>query len=127
MADTFTLVIGAKRQVTFPARLLELLSLKEGNEIEISVEDGQISLVPMVRVPRHFVSPALLERMEARRGAKPSDMSLGDFETWLAASTKAAAKQASDPAERQPAGSHAKVKAGVGGKAAARTRSKVAV
>jgi AbrB family looped-hinge helix DNA binding protein len=95
MAETFTLVIGAKRQVTFPARLLELLSLKEGNEIEISVDNGQISLVPMVRVPRHFISPALLEKMEERRGAKKSDMSLEDFESWLATSGEAAAKQSS--------------------------------
>ncbi len=94
MAETFTLLIGAKRQVTFPARLLELLSLKEGNEVEISVEDGQISLVPMVRVPRHFISPSLLEKMEARRGAKPSDMSLDDFGAWLGTHAKAGAKQA---------------------------------
>lgn len=94
MAEAFTLVIGSKRQVTFPARLLELLSLKEGNEIEISVENGQISLVPMARVPRHFISPALLERMEARRGAKASDMSLDDFGAWLSSQSKAAAEPA---------------------------------
>jgi AbrB family looped-hinge helix DNA binding protein len=115
MAETFTLVIGAKRQVTFPARLLELLSLKEGNEIEISVDNGQISLVPMVRVPRHFISPAFLERMEARRGAKPSDLSLDDFEAWLATSTKAAA---------QP---QAKTKAQAGAKTGVKARAKVAV
>jgi antitoxin component of MazEF toxin-antitoxin module len=118
MADTFTMVIGAKRQVTFPARLLEILSLKEGNEIEISVDNGQISLVPMVKVPRHFVSPALLEKMEARSGVKQSDMSFDDFEAWLDSAKPAAAQTPSSADEsvesrqkvRAPAGAKARAK-----------------
>src|ERR1700742_557664 len=102
MAETFTLVIGAKRQVTLPAQLLKLLSLKEGNEIEISVEDGQISLVPMARVPRHFVPPALLEKMEARRGFKSDDMSLDDFAAWLETSQKATEKAVAASATQAP-------------------------
>lgn len=121
MADTFTLVIGAKRQVTFPARLLDILSLKEGNEIEISVENGQISLVPMVKVPRHFVSPALLQKMEARSGVKQSDMSFEDFEAWLDSSAKPAA--ASTPASTAQA-VEARQKAAT--QAKARARAKVA-
>jgi bifunctional DNA-binding transcriptional regulator/antitoxin component of YhaV-PrlF toxin-antitoxin module len=93
MAETFRLLIGAKRQVTFPARLLELLSLKEGNEIDVSVEGGQISLVPMVSVPRHLISTALLQKMESRRGAKPSDLSLADFAAWLDSSANTAAAE----------------------------------
>jgi len=122
MSETFTMVIGAKRQVTFPARLLELLSLKEGNEIEISVDNGQISLVPMVKVPRHFVSPALLEKMEARRGVKQSDMSFDDFEAWLDSSAKPAAGQTPASAREQAVESRQKVRTPAG----ARARSKVA-
>lgn len=119
MADTFTMVIGAKRQVTFPARLLEILSLKEGNEIEISVDNGQISLVPMVKVPRHFVSPALLEKMEARSGVKQSDMSFDDFEAWLDSSAKPAAAQTPASAD-QSVESRQKVRAPAGAKARAK-------
>jgi CspA family cold shock protein len=79
MVERFRLLIGAKRQVTLPARLLHLLSLQEGSQLQIDVDGDHISIVPLVSVPRHLVSPAVMREMESRRGIKDSDISLAEF------------------------------------------------
>ena len=96
MAIHFKLSIGSKRQVTFPSRLMEQLALKEGDTLEASIVDGAVSLVPMVSVPRHVVSQELLDEVQARRGAKPNDLSLAEFKAWR--KTRATASKPSNAA-----------------------------
>jgi AbrB family looped-hinge helix DNA binding protein len=82
MSDSYDLVVGTKRQVTIPSKLLKRLALKEGDRLRVTVEGERASLVPLVSVPRHLVSDSLLEEMEARRGSKASDLTLGEFVAW---------------------------------------------
>jgi CspA family cold shock protein len=89
MPETFTMVIGAKRQVTLPARLLELLSLHEGSQIQIIVDGDNVSFVPLISVPRHLLPSSLLEEMAARRGMKTTDVSLEAIEAELESDTEA--------------------------------------
>jgi bifunctional DNA-binding transcriptional regulator/antitoxin component of YhaV-PrlF toxin-antitoxin module len=93
MSEQFKLQIGAKRQVTLPVRLLELLALEEGSEIQIYVDKEHATLVPMVSVPRHLVSRALLQEMESRRGLRSSDLTLDEFATQIGVDAKSEARR----------------------------------
>jgi len=82
MSESYDLVVGTKRQVTIPPKLLKQLALKEGDYLRVTVAGQAVSLEPMVSVPRSLVSDALLQEMEARRGSKASDLTLGEFVAW---------------------------------------------
>jgi AbrB family looped-hinge helix DNA binding protein len=82
MSDNYDLVVGAKRQVTIPPKLLKQLALKEGDYLRVTVAGQTVSLEPMVSVPRSLVSDALLQEMEARRGSKANDLTLKEFVGW---------------------------------------------
>jgi bifunctional DNA-binding transcriptional regulator/antitoxin component of YhaV-PrlF toxin-antitoxin module len=72
MEELFRLKIAAKRQVTVPQRLLNLLHLEEGDEIRLEVTGDQITKVEACKVvPTHFFSPAVLKQI-AMREAEPS-------------------------------------------------------
>lgn len=67
MKELFRLKIASKRQATVPQRLLNLLHLSEGDEIQIVVEDGQIrSVQPCKVVPTTLFSPEVLAQLTAR-------------------------------------------------------------
>ena len=104
MTETFKLSVGARRQITLPARLLELFSLSEGGElyVEFDLETGDAKLVPMVSIPRHLVSDSLLSEMNSRRGVKPTDLPLREFTAQVraAAATETEHKHPVTPAWR---------------------------
>jgi ribosomal protein S19 len=72
----FTLSVGSRRQVTFPAELMKLLSLDEGSTVQVDVSGETATLIPCISVPRTQLPAGLRRQFETRRGAKPSDLSL---------------------------------------------------
>jgi len=78
-AKQFRLPIGAKRQVTLPAELLEQLQVSERGELQIEVIGDVAVMTPMVSVPRSELPEELRRRFESRRGAQPSDIPLAQF------------------------------------------------
>ncbi len=64
MRELFRLRIAAKRQMTAPQRLMEALSLSEGDEIQLEVADGQIVAVhPCKAVRTALLSSDLLSEI----------------------------------------------------------------
>ena len=78
-ARRFRLAIGAKRQVTIPAACMELLSLEEGGELLLEIVGDHATLLPVVSIPLRDLPASLRKKFEARRGAKSSDIPLGQF------------------------------------------------
>jgi len=67
MAELFRLKIAAKRQLTAPQRLLDVLHLTEGDELQITVENGQIAFAqPCKSVPTSLLSPDVLAKIAER-------------------------------------------------------------
>ena len=65
MNELFRLRIAAKRQITAPQRLMESLSLSEGDEIQMEVSDGQIVGVHACKaVPTALLSEDLLTEIK---------------------------------------------------------------
>lgn len=75
----FKLPIGAKRQVTIPKDCMSLLSLEEGGELLLEVVGDHAVLLPCVSVPRRDLPEDLRKKFLSRRGAKASDIPLGEF------------------------------------------------
>jgi DNA-binding CsgD family transcriptional regulator/bifunctional DNA-binding transcriptional regulator/antitoxin component of YhaV-PrlF toxin-antitoxin module len=75
----FRLSIGAKRQVTLPAELLEQLQVAERGELQVEVIGDVAVVTPMVSVPRTQLPEELRRTFESRRGAQPSDIPLTQF------------------------------------------------
>ena len=44
--------VGAKRQLTLPRQVLAKLRLREGDFLEIRVNDDRIELIPLALIPR---------------------------------------------------------------------------
>jgi len=67
MNETFRLKIGAKRQATLPQRMLNLLHLAEGDELQVDVANNQIQTVRALKaVPTDLFTPEVLERLNQR-------------------------------------------------------------
>jgi AbrB family looped-hinge helix DNA binding protein len=67
MHDFFRLKIVSKRQVTIPQLMLEKLHLREGDEIEVEIDDANIVAVrPLKLVPADFFSDTILQQLEER-------------------------------------------------------------
>jgi antitoxin component of MazEF toxin-antitoxin module len=67
MNELFRLKIGSKRQMTAPQRLLDVLHLNEGDEIQIEIAEGQIVDVhPCKAVPTRLLNGELLSKIEQR-------------------------------------------------------------
>jgi bifunctional DNA-binding transcriptional regulator/antitoxin component of YhaV-PrlF toxin-antitoxin module len=75
----FRLSIGAKRQLTLPAELLEQLHVPERGELLIEVIGDQAVVTPIVSVPRTHLPEELRRTFESRRGAQPTDIPLAQF------------------------------------------------
>ena len=75
----FRLSIGAKRQVTLPAELLEQLRVADRGELLVEVIGDHAVVTPMVSVPRAQLPEELRRTFESRRGARSSDMPLAKF------------------------------------------------
>jgi bifunctional DNA-binding transcriptional regulator/antitoxin component of YhaV-PrlF toxin-antitoxin module len=75
----FKLPIGAKRQVTIPRDLMNILSIEEGSELLLNVVGDHVTLTPLVSVPRNELPQELRLKFEARRGEKSSDVTLSKF------------------------------------------------
>lgn len=75
----FKLSIGAKRQLTIPRECMELLSLKEGNEILLDVSSDHATLTPMITLPRSKFLEQLRQTSISRMGAKPTDVPLAQL------------------------------------------------
>jgi bifunctional DNA-binding transcriptional regulator/antitoxin component of YhaV-PrlF toxin-antitoxin module len=76
MTERFRLKIVSKRQVTIPQRMLNLLHLSEGDELQIEVDDSRILGVRTLKaVPTDLFSPEVLAKLseceaEIRDGKK---------------------------------------------------------
>jgi bifunctional DNA-binding transcriptional regulator/antitoxin component of YhaV-PrlF toxin-antitoxin module len=77
--NQFRLSIGAKRQVTLPAELLDQLQVSERGELQIEVMGDFAVVTPMVSVPRTHLPEELRRTFESRRGSKSSDIPLARF------------------------------------------------
>jgi len=66
MVETFRVRVAARRQVTLPSRVLELLHLAEGDVLEISVEGNCIRARGLKLVPTNLFTSELLEKLEQR-------------------------------------------------------------
>jgi len=67
MRELFRIKIASKRQATVPQRLLEILGITEGDEIQIEVSDGQVRGVHACKaVPTALLSEELLAKLERR-------------------------------------------------------------
>ena len=75
----FRLSIGAKRQLTLPAELLEQLRVPERGELLVEVIGDHAVVTPMVSMPRTRLPEELRRTFESRRGADPSDTPLAQF------------------------------------------------
>jgi AbrB family looped-hinge helix DNA binding protein len=65
--ELFRLRIASKRQITVPQRMMNLLGLSEGDELQIEVKGNQISAVrPCKVVPTHLFSSEIVAALEAR-------------------------------------------------------------
>lgn len=68
MRELFRLRIAAKRQVTVPQRLMNLLGLDEGDELRVTFDDNEITkVVPFTSVPAHFVTDERAAAIEESR------------------------------------------------------------
>ncbi|MEO6802987.1 MAG: AbrB/MazE/SpoVT family DNA-binding domain-containing protein [Granulicella sp.] len=103
----FTLQIGARRQVTIPARMMELLDLQENGELLCEIHDDQVTLTPILKVLRTDLPQELRQRFLARRGAKSTDLELDSFLDILAQGAAQPAQEAApdwtQPIERDRA------------------------
>lgn len=67
MTETFRLKIGAKRQTTLPQRMLGLLHLTEGDELQVDVANNQIQNCRALKaVPTDLFTPEILESLNRR-------------------------------------------------------------
>jgi antitoxin component of MazEF toxin-antitoxin module len=67
MHELFRMKIAAKRQMTAPQRLLDALSLSEGDEIQIEVANGKIVGTHACKaVPTTLISDELLSKIKKR-------------------------------------------------------------
>lgn len=64
MADLFRTKIVSKRQMTIPQRMMDLLGLKQGDEIHFKVVKGKIVGVQPVHVAEGELEPDVAERFE---------------------------------------------------------------
>jgi len=101
----FKLPIGAKRQVTIPKNCMDLLCLKEGGELLLEIVGDHAVLLPVVSIPRRDLPEDLRRKFESRRGAKASDIPLGEFlgELGRPAAQHAGSAPASSAAKRKRA------------------------
>jgi bifunctional DNA-binding transcriptional regulator/antitoxin component of YhaV-PrlF toxin-antitoxin module len=67
MQELFRMKIASKRQLTVPQRLLDVLDLAEGDEIQIEVSDGQIVGTHACKtVPTALLGKELLSKIRKR-------------------------------------------------------------
>jgi antitoxin component of MazEF toxin-antitoxin module len=100
MNELFRMRIAAKRQMTVPQRLLDVLSLAEGDELQVEVANGQIVATRAYKaVPIALLSPTLLSEIvrEEQRMAQGRKLSLDQALEQIALGEQHAA------ARRQPA------------------------
>jgi bifunctional DNA-binding transcriptional regulator/antitoxin component of YhaV-PrlF toxin-antitoxin module len=64
--ETFRVKVAARRQVTLPQELLELLHLGEGDVLELCVEGGSFRGRGLRLVPTDIFTPELLRQIRER-------------------------------------------------------------
>lgn len=65
--ELFRLKVASKRQVTIPQRMLDVLGLSEGDEIQIEISNGQIvSTQACKSVPTAMLPQDLLAKINSR-------------------------------------------------------------
>ena len=77
-------VRGDKLTVTLPARIREAVAVHDGDELEVTSEDGRIVLTPVAE--RHpEIDAALAEALEDERAGRlsPTFSTMGEFKQWL--------------------------------------------
>ncbi len=113
MKELFRLRIAGKRQITVPQRLMNVLDIDEGDELQVTVEDKRIvNAVPCRSVPAHLVSPEVAAAIEeSRREIKANEA--GD-EHELARRIREASRSTSAQTIGSPTQARPKQKAGAG-------------
>jgi len=71
VADLFRTKIVSKRQVTIPQRMMDLLGLKQGDEIHFKVVSGKIVGVHPVRIAEGDLEPDVVERFQQLENETP--------------------------------------------------------
>ena len=66
MSQVFRLKVAARRQVTLPQEVLDLLNLSEGDVIEVTVQGDSIVGRGLKLVPSHLFTPEILEQLRRR-------------------------------------------------------------
>lgn len=67
MAEVFRLKVAARRQVTLPQRVLDLLRLGEGDVLELVVhDDGTMSVRGLKLVPTNLFTDEILAQLRQR-------------------------------------------------------------
>ena len=78
---------GDKLTVTIPAEVRDEFPVRDGDEIEVSAEDGRIVLTPKVEMAERHpeIDAALAEALEDERAGRvsPAFQSMKEFEAWL--------------------------------------------
>jgi len=77
MADLFRTKIVSKRQVTIPQRMMDMLGLKQGDEIHFKVAKGKIVGVRPIHIAEGELEPDVAERFEQLEN-EPTTEGLGD-------------------------------------------------
>src|SRR5256885_35553 len=85
MKELFRLRIASKRQVTIPQRLMNVLGLSEGDELQVLVKGNQINEVRACKVvPTHLFSSDVIAALEARekeiKEGKASELNTSELE-----------------------------------------------
>jgi len=66
MPEVFKLKVAARRQVTLPQRVLDLLNLSEGDVLEITVHGDSIVGRGLKLMPSRLFTPEILEQLRKR-------------------------------------------------------------
>ena len=88
MSHSFRAKIVGKRQMTIPTKMMKILHLDEGDELEFVVENGEVTVNPLKLVSTSHFTPEVvqeLERREARMEAGQEaelDLNILDKGDW---------------------------------------------
>jgi bifunctional DNA-binding transcriptional regulator/antitoxin component of YhaV-PrlF toxin-antitoxin module len=66
MPQVFRLKVAARRQVTLPQELLDVLNLSEGDVLEITVRGDSVVGRGLKLIPSRLFTPEILEQLKRR-------------------------------------------------------------
>ena len=70
--------LKAKSQVTIPKDIVNSMELNQGDQFEVTEENGKIILVPVVIYPEHFIKNLKAEVKEIKESIKNGERPIFD-------------------------------------------------